>query len=107
MHVVALPGAAVPETAFPQYDHGKVTMVMDQRQITATHFKAHLLRLLDEVAETGQSLVITKHGRPVARVEPPPRPEDLRGTGKINMTDEELIYFSMGPWDMEAEDDRP
>lgn len=28
---------------------------------------------------------------------------DLRGSAKINMTDEELIYFTMGPWDMEQE----
>lgn len=87
-------------------DHGNVTMVMSQvlREITATQFKARCLRLLDEVAETGETLVITKHGRPVARVEPPLRPDDLRGSGKINMTDEELIYFSMGPWDMEQDE---
>ncbi len=74
-----------------------------QREITATQFKARCLRLLDEVAETGETLVVTKHGRPVARVEPPLRPDDLRGSVKINMTDEELIYFSMGPWDMEQD----
>lgn len=74
-----------------------------QRKITATQFKARCLRLLDEVAETGETLVVTKHGRPVARVEPPLRPDDLRGSVKVNMTDEELIYFSMGPWDMEQE----
>lgn len=87
-------------------DHGTVTVVMShiQREITATQFKAHCLRLLDEVAETGETLVVTKHGRPVARVGPPLRPEDLRGSVKINMTDEELIYFSMGPWDMERDD---
>lgn len=86
-------------------DHGNVTMVMSQvlREISATQFKARCLRLLDEVAETGETLVITKHGRPVARVEPPLRPDDLRDSIKINMTDEELIYFSMGPWDMEKE----
>ena len=80
-------------------------MVMSQvlREISATQFKARCLRLLDEVAETGETLVITKHGRPVARVEPPLRPDDLRDSIKINMTDEELIYFSMGPWDMEKE----
>ena len=78
-------------------------VIMEPKQITATYFKAHLLRLLDEVAETGQPLVITKHGRPVARVEPPLRSDDLRGSVKINMTDEELIYFSMGPWDMEQD----
>lgn len=74
-----------------------------QREITATQFKARCLRLLDEVAETGETLVVTKHGRPVARVEPPLRPDDLQGSVKINMTDEELIYFSMGPWDMEQD----
>jgi prevent-host-death family protein len=92
--------------AISEYDHGKVTMVMShaEKQITATQFKARCLRLLDEVAETGETLVVTKHGRPVARVEPPLRPDDLRGSGKINMTDEELIYFSMGPWDIEQDD---
>lgn len=80
-------------------------MVMSQslREITATQFKARCLRLLDEVAQTGETLVITKHGRPVARVEPPLRADDLRGSLKINMSDDELIYFSMGPWDMEKE----
>jgi prevent-host-death family protein len=87
-------------------DHGTVTMVMPhgtQREITATQFKARCLRLLDEVAETGETLIVTKHGRPVARVQPPLRPDDLRGSMKINMSDDELIYFSMGPWDMEKE----
>jgi prevent-host-death family protein len=90
----------------PVHDHGTLTMVMSQSQkeITATQFKARCLRLLDEVAETGEPLVVTKHGRPVARVVPPPRPDDLRGSGKINMSDEELIYFSMGPWDMESDE---
>ena len=87
-------------------DRGNVTMVMShsQREITASQFKARCLRLLDEVAETGETLVVTKHGRPVARVMPPLGPDDLRGSGKINMTDEELIYFSMGPWDMEKDE---
>jgi prevent-host-death family protein len=86
-------------------DHGTVTMVMSQvpKEISATQFKARCLRLLDEVAETGETLVVTKHGKPVAWVEPPLRADDLRGSVKINMTDEELIYFSMGPWDMEQD----
>jgi prevent-host-death family protein len=83
-----------------------VTMVMSQgpKEITASQFKAKCLRLLDEVAETGETLIVTKHGTPVARVLPPLRLDDLQGTGKINMTDEELIYFSMGPWDMEKDE---
>jgi prevent-host-death family protein len=86
-------------------DHGTVTMVMTRplKEITATQFKAKCLRLLDQVAETGETLVITKHGRPVARVEPPLRPDDLCGSVEFNISDDELINFSMGPWDMEQE----
>lgn len=92
--------------AIPQNDHDMVTMVMSQgpKEITASQFKARCLRLLDEVAETGQTLIVTKHGKPVVRVEPLGPPEDLSGSVKINMTDEELIYFSMGPWDMEKDE---
>ena len=38
------------------------------RMITATEFKAKCLQLLDEVQKTGEDLVISKRGRPVARV---------------------------------------
>jgi prevent-host-death family protein len=69
--------------------------------ITATHFKAHCLRLLDQVAETGEPLVITKHGRPVARVEPPSAPADLLGSATIHLPDDELVHASMGAWDVE------
>lgn len=89
----------------PLYDHGTLTMVMShpQREITATQFKAHCLRLLDEVAETGETLVVTKHGRPVARVSPPALAADLRGSVEFKISDDELINFSMGPWDMESD----
>jgi prevent-host-death family protein len=78
-------------------------MSQPQKEITASQFKARCLRLLDEVSETGETLVVTKRGRPVARVVPALTPDDLSGSVKINMTDEELIYFSMGPWDMEQD----
>lgn len=38
------------------------------RTITATEFKAKCLQLLDEVQRSGQDLVISKRGKPVARV---------------------------------------
>jgi prevent-host-death family protein len=72
-------------------------------EITATQFKARCLRLLDEVAESGEPLVITKYGRPVARLEPVGEPADLRGSATTDLTDEELIYFTMGEWDIERE----
>ena len=48
--------------------------------IPAAVFKAECLHLMDEVARTGQSIVITKHGKPVAQLVPiPAQPESLFG----------------------------
>lgn len=73
------------------------------KEITATQFKARCLRLLDEVAETGETLVVTKRGRPVVRVEPSSPRKDLRGSVKFNISDEEFVNSSMGPWDVERD----
>jgi prevent-host-death family protein len=40
--------------------------------IPAAIFKAECLKLMDDVARTGRSVVITKHGRPVAQLAPIP-----------------------------------
>jgi prevent-host-death family protein len=40
--------------------------------IPAAVFKAECLKLMDEVARTGQPVVITKHGKPVAQLVPIP-----------------------------------
>jgi len=56
---------------------------MKETSVAASEFKAKCLRLLDEVAESGSSLIITKRGRPIAKVEPVARPRiSLRGTWK-------------------------
>lgn len=39
------------------------------RSIQASEAKTHLPRLLDEV-ERGETLIITRHGRPIARLVP-------------------------------------
>jgi prevent-host-death family protein len=39
------------------------------REIQASEAKTHLPRLLDEV-ERGETIVITRHGRPIARLVP-------------------------------------
>ena len=54
------------------------------KTINATEFKAKCLQLLDEVQRTGEELVISKRGKPVARVvaETDSKPWlALRGTG--------------------------
>ncbi len=66
-------------------------MVMSARSISASRFKAQCLALLDEVAATGEEIVITKRGRAVARVSPASEPEALAGSAVFNVSDDELI----------------
>ena len=40
------------------------------RTIKASEFKAKCLKLMDEVADSGEEIVITKRGRPVAKLAP-------------------------------------
>ncbi len=40
------------------------------RTIKASEFKAKCLKLMDEVAESGAEIIITKNGRPVAKLTP-------------------------------------
>lgn len=42
------------------------------RTIQSSEAKAHLTRLLDDV-EAGESIVITRHGKPIARLVPEPQ----------------------------------
>lgn len=52
-----------------------------ERHIPAGRFKAQCLALLDEVEATGRPLVVTKRGRPVARLTPLSEgAPDLRGS---------------------------
>ncbi|HEY4921857.1 MAG TPA: type II toxin-antitoxin system Phd/YefM family antitoxin [Xanthobacteraceae bacterium] len=40
------------------------------RLIKASEFKARCLALMDEVARTGEAIVITKNGKPIAELVP-------------------------------------
>ena len=52
--------------------------------IQASEFKAKCLALMDQVARTGQTIVVTKNGKPVAELRPhrPPRAKSLIGLHK-------------------------
>ena len=76
---------------------------MPPPEISATQFRANCMKLLDEVERTGQPLVITKHGKPVARLESERKRRDLKGSVTFHVSDEELVYASMGEWDMERD----
>jgi prevent-host-death family protein len=44
--------------------------VAEPNQVTAAEFKAKCLRLMDEVAKHRTAVVITKRGKPIARLVP-------------------------------------
>ena len=69
-------------------ESGSSTMASGPRTIKASEFKAKCLKLMDEVAETGEEIVITKNGRPVSRLAPyREKPKTLFGIdrGKIKV----------------------
>jgi prevent-host-death family protein len=47
-----------------------VTKRTSQRRITAAEFKAKCLKLMDQVSSSGDAIVITKRGVPVAELGP-------------------------------------
>lgn len=57
-----------------------MTMKARARTIAAGRFKTTCLALLDEVAATGETLIVTKRGRPVAQVTPITPPRGLTGS---------------------------
>jgi len=62
-----------------------------QTTIGAGDFKAKCLKLLDDVAETRSSLVITKHGRAVAKLVPMPPEAELFGAMACSVMQEDDI----------------
>lgn len=57
-------------------------MSSTQRTIPAGEFKNRCLALMDEVNETGEEIVITKHGKPVSRLVPVEERKPLLGMFK-------------------------
>jgi prevent-host-death family protein len=78
-----------------------MTMVMSERIYTATRLKAELLGVLDEVETSGQPVIVTKHGRPVARLVPASEPAPLAGSVTFLVGDDEMLAPLDEPWDAE------
>ena len=69
--------------------------------IKASEFKAKCLKLMDEVADTGEEIVISKNGRPVARLVPfREKPKSLFGIDKGKI---EILGDIVEPLDVEWE----
>jgi prevent-host-death family protein len=70
-------------------------------EIKASDFKATCLALLDEVAETRTEYVVTKYGRPVARLVPVDVASSVHGS--VSFPDPADDLLSAGEeWDVES-----
>jgi prevent-host-death family protein len=78
------------------------------REVAVSRFKAQCLALLAEVAEKGEPILITKRGKPMAQVMPPPAPATgpifgcLRGTAQLSDPDA-LVAPALEPADWEPD----
>ena len=77
--------------------------------IPAAVFKAECLKLMDEVARTGQPVVITKHGKPVAQLVPvAAEPKSLFGYMKNTVTiNGDIVAPTEDSWSAVSGEDDP
>ena len=59
---MGVPGGALPADG--------IQLPSGVRVVKASEFKAKCLQLMDEVAASGEEIIITKRGRPVSRLAP-------------------------------------
>lgn len=65
------------------------TKDVGMKEMKASEFKAKCLQVMDDVAESGETVVVTKNGKPISRLEPfRERPSTLFGAlaGAIEIT---------------------
>ena len=70
---------------------------MGKSEIAAGEFKAQCLAILDEVAETGKEIIVTKRGKPVAKVVPIEAPKSLKGS--VTVLGDIINIFDEEDWD--------
>ena len=76
------------------------------KEMAAGEFKAKCLKVMDQVQKTREPVLITKRGKPVAKVVPAPEaPDDIFGymKGKVTIPDDADIVSPIIPedeWEM-------
>ena len=74
---------------------------MKETTIGATDLKARCRRWLNRVAEGGHTLLIAKHGRPVARlvpIEPVRKPLAGRWEGQVKVEGDVVYFDTSSEW---------
>jgi len=75
------------------------------KEIAAGKFKVQCLAIMDRVKKTGEPVLITKHGKPVAKLVPAPSsPDDIFGymKGKVKILGDIVgPAFPLEEWDPE------
>ena len=73
------------------------------RVVKASEFKAKCLKLMDEVAASGETILVTKNGKPVATLGPVKQPSEKlvygMDLGKIEILGD-IISPIPGAWDL-------
>jgi prevent-host-death family protein len=85
--------------------NGHMTRQPSERTIMASRFKAECLAILDQVDRMGISVVVTKHGRPVARLVPLEDDGVQPTMGSVRLVaGADEAYFSTGErWDADPD----
>lgn len=77
------------------------------KYMAAAEFKAKCLKVMEEVAATGEEVVVTKRGTPVVRIVPPP-PADPQnywgwGAGTVFVVGDVLAPMETTGWTLDGE----
>jgi prevent-host-death family protein len=75
-------------------------MSTQPKTIPAGEYKAHCLALLDKVARTHQPLIVTKRGKPVAKIVPTETRKSRNLLGSVKFHGD-IVKQILDNWDIE------
>lgn len=73
-------------------------MITKTKSITAAKFESSCLSWLEQVADTGRELVITKQGKPIAKVVPVIQPKTSSLAGSV-LWEDDLVSPTGAVWE--------
>ena len=77
-------------------------MAESVKNVSASYFRAHCLDILDEVAKTGLPLIVTKRGKPLAKLVPldSAEPPSLLGSVRYKR-EQDLLSPATESWEVD------